>query len=137
MRLLIIEKDDKWSNYVKNFIESKGHKIEIVREPAKAKNLRKCSTFDLILCNFDALKGNFQLISDLINQGIGSKVIIVSSMPNYRDAMLARRYGAVDYIDKTYDLEELLGIICEYNELLKNPGENIIKMLDDPIVKCQ
>jgi two-component system response regulator VanR len=111
MIFLIIDKEKRWANHVKMFLEKKGHQVKILTEFEKAIEYTRDNNLDLIFCDSKLYKKNRKLSFELIVQNTNNRVIVVSALPNYKDAMYARLHGAVDYIDKPYDPGELIKII--------------------------
>ena len=48
MIFLIIDKEKRWANYVKNLLENKGHQVEILEEYKKATEHTRETDLDLI-----------------------------------------------------------------------------------------
>jgi DNA-binding response OmpR family regulator len=111
MIFLIIDKEKRWANHVKMFLEEKGHQVKILTEYEKAIEYTRDNNLDLIFCDSKLYKKNRKLSFELIVQNTNNRLIVVSALPNYKDAMCAIRHGAVDYIDKLYDPGELIKII--------------------------
>jgi DNA-binding response OmpR family regulator len=111
MIFLIIDKAKRWADYVKMVLEEKNHQVKILTEYEKALESTREDNFDLIFCDSKSYKKNRKFLCELIMQSKNNRVIVVSALPNYKDAMYAKLHGAVDYIDKLYDPDELIKII--------------------------
>ena len=113
MRILIVDKDIRWPNYIKRILENIGHQIETVLENSKAYQKIPKTQFDLIFLDSKALKENHSILCELMKKKIISRVIVTSALPNYKDAMYAKRLGAADYIDKIYDYDEIINVVSK------------------------
>lgn len=113
MVILIIDKEKRWANHVKQLLEKDGHQVEILEEYENAMEYTRKKKVNLVFYDSKLFKKKQKLASELIMQNPNIRLIVTSALPNYKDAMSARRYGAVDYIDKLYDHNELNNIIAE------------------------
>jgi len=111
MLILIVDKEIRWASHVKKPLEDEGHQVEILEDYEKITEYTGKGKIDFIFYDFNVFKKNQKFLAQLIMQNPQIRVIVTATLPNYKDAMCAKRYGAIDYIDKLYDYDELKNIM--------------------------
>jgi len=124
MRILFIDNDKTWLEYLEKVLNKEGYKVEIETDFEEAFEHTKNSTFDFIFYDSKAFCENKSFVYRLFEEGLNNRVIVTSSLPNYNEAMEAIRYGAIDYVEKFSDYADFIKIIE------KNKNSNPINKLN-------
>ncbi|MGD2090383.1 MAG: hypothetical protein PVH61_29695 [Candidatus Aminicenantes bacterium] len=111
MHILIIDNDLRWVNFMSKILEVEGHHVKTITDNIKLHWNEEMSKFDLIFYDSKAFKEDQKALGKLIIDRIFDRVIVTAALPNYKDAMFAKRHGAIDYINKAYDYDEIVEII--------------------------
>lgn len=103
-RILVVEDEKIIRQAVKRLLEREGHEIFEADSLNVAKELN-FSDYELIISDLRLPGGNG---TDLIELAGGIPVLIMTSYASLRSAVDAMKLGAVDYIAKPFDHEEML-----------------------------
>src|SRR5580692_9201440 len=86
-----------------------GHEATVCDNAAKALELAKSRTFDLILSDVVMPgKDGLSLLEDLKAQGVSTPVVMMSGQAHIDMAVRATRLGALDFLEKPISTEKLL-----------------------------
>lgn len=102
--ILIIEDETVIREAVARLLQRDGHSVRSTESVEEAENLGSLSSYDLILADYRLPGKNG---SDMINAAVSTPVIIMTSYATVKAAVDAMRQGAVDYIAKPFDHDEL------------------------------
>ena len=124
--ILIVESDESLAQELSGRLQSSEGCVEIARSCAETLNLLQGRTFDLILCdsNPSDLEGT-ETLKLIRRSDPESTVIVWSSTPSVQAAVEFMRLGAVNYLDKSSELEKIPLILSE--ALRKRRVENQVK----------
>jgi two-component system response regulator HydG len=103
-RILVVEDEKIIRQAVKRLLERQGHEIFEAESLYIAKELN-FSDYDLIISDLRLPGGNG---TELIELAVETPVLIMTSYASLRSAVDAMKLGAVDYIAKPFDHEEML-----------------------------
>lgn len=113
-RILIVEDEDIIRNSLRKLLERKGYEVSDSHAIPDATQRFRLSDFDLIISDL-RLPGAPG--SDLIKLAGEVPVLIMTSYASLRSAVDTMRMGAVDYIPKPFDHDEMLVAVAR---ILKN-----------------
>lgn len=113
-RILIVEDEDIIRNSLRKLLERKGFEVSDSHAIQDALQRFKLSDFDLIISDL-RLPGAPG--SDLIKLAGDVPVLIMTSYASLRSAVDTMRMGAVDYVPKPFDHDEMAAAV---NRILKN-----------------
>ncbi|MDQ5768693.1 sigma-54-dependent transcriptional regulator [Thiothrix subterranea] len=110
--LLIVEDDHTLRITLGEFLTRRGYSVELAENVATATALAAQQRYALILLDLHLPDGNgLELIGHLRQLDENCLVVIMTAFPEVRTAVAALKAGAYDYINKPFDLEDLLELI--------------------------
>lgn len=111
-KILIIEDDLTFSQLLEGFIKKHGHEPVIVHDVKNALKILSQDEFQLLLIDYRLPDGNgFDILAHVREKGISSPIVIMTSFNDVRTAVKSIQLGAIDYITKPVNPDELLMII--------------------------
>lgn len=111
-KILIIEDDSTFSQVLEGFLTKHGHEPHVVNDVKKAFKITSEQSFDLLLIDYRLPDGTgLDILSHILEKGQIQPVIIMTSFNDVRTAVKSIQLGAVDYITKPVNPDELLMII--------------------------
>ncbi|MGY4385312.1 two-component system response regulator HydG [Pedobacter sp. UYP24] len=123
-RILIIEDDRTFSQILEGFLGKNNHQTDVAYTVKKSISLLENESFDLILADYRLPDGTgLDVVSFLRAKGTEFQLIIMTSFNDVRTAVKSIQLGAIDYITKPVNPDELLMII---NKALNTPENKSI-----------
>ncbi len=112
MKILLIEDEMSLALFIEKGLQQAGYGIEKTNDGSKGMEMAASGSFDLILLDL-MLPGinGFDLLKNLRSFGVETPVIIISALSNTEHVVRGLDLGAVDYIKKPFDWDELLARI--------------------------
>ena len=112
MKILLIEDEKKLATFIEKGLAQAGHNIQACSDGAEGLQLAASENFDLILLDL-MLPGinGFDILKNLRSFGITTPVMIISALSDTAQIVEGLDLGAVDYIRKPFEWEELLARI--------------------------
>jgi len=102
-----------------------GHEATVCDNAAKALELARTQTFDLILSDVVMPgKDGLSLLEDLKSQGVTTPVVMMSGQAHIDMAVRATRLGALDFLEKPVSTEKLLLTVENALKLQRLESEN-------------
>ena len=102
-----------------------GHEATLCDNAAKALELARAQTFDLILSDVVMPgKDGLSLLEDLKSQGVTTPVVMMSGQAHIEMAVRATRLGALDFLEKPVSTEKLLLTVENALKLQRLESEN-------------
>lgn len=120
-RLLVVEDEALFARAVVKRLQKAGYQCEHAETIADGRALIRQFMPDMVLLDMRLPDGNgLDLLSELVGKGVA--VVVMTAYGEISDAVNAIKMGAVDYLKKPVDLEELLLVIqkAENSARLKN-----------------
>jgi two-component system response regulator AtoC len=106
-KLLIVEDEVLFARAVMRQLQKTGYECEHVETIQDARSITKQFLPDIVLLDMRLPDGNgMDLLTDLVAKNIS--VIVMTAHGEISDTVAAIKNGAVDYLKKPIDLEELL-----------------------------
>jgi len=115
-RILILEDEAENKSNLKSLLESYQYHVEAASSIIEATENFALPSFNLIITDL-RLPG--QPGTDIIQLAQGVPVLVMTSFASLRSAVDAMKLGAVDYLAKPFDDDDILDIV--HNILLKEP----------------
>ena len=112
MKILVVEDEQKLAGFIHQGLQQAGYLVQISNNGSEALNKIASETFDLILLDL-MLPGmtGIEILKNMRAFNISSPVIILSALSGTSQVVAALDLGAVDYIKKPFEWEELLARI--------------------------
>lgn len=131
MKILIVEDERKLAGYMENGLKQAGYLTSICHDGAAALEKAASEEFNLILLDLMLPSANgFEVLKNLRAFNINVPVIIVSALSDTQQIVEGLDLGAVDYIRKPFEWEELLARIRTVLRISSNAAKPTF-MIDD------
>lgn len=112
MKILIAEDEEKLAAFMQKGLQQAGHVVQQCGNGSQAMEKVASETFDLILLDLMMPGANgFEVLKNMRAFNIKTPVIIVSALSDTQQVVQGLDFGAVDYIKKPFEWEELLARI--------------------------
>ncbi len=123
--LLIVDDEANTLASLSRAFRLAGHEAVVCDNAAKALDLAKAQTFDLILSDVVMPgKDGLSLLEDLKSQGVVAPVVMMSGQAHIEMAVRATRLGALDFLEKPISTEKLLLTVDNALRLQRLESEN-------------
>jgi DNA-binding response OmpR family regulator len=107
--ILIVDDDLNLCTVLKEELTEVGYDVDYVNNGFDVFGFLDTKPVDLILLDLKMPgKDGFEVLSDLGNQRISTKVIVLTAYADVKSAIDSAKMGASDFVSKPYDLDELL-----------------------------
>ena len=127
-KILLIEDDEFTAGLIKNFLEEYNFKVDIVDTVTSAISNIKFEKYSIILLDINIPDFNgFEVLKFLNKNNVNIPVIVVSAYSEKSSKLLAFKLGAVDYMVKPIDPEELEARIWVHIKNVSNFAERVEK----------
>lgn len=124
-KILLIEDDISYSRIIRNFLEKNGFEITSTNKASEGLSLIKTFKPDLVITDYRLPDGNgMQILEANLRESKSTKTILITSYSDIRIAVKAIKMGAVDYITKPINPEELLESVKDALEATAPQQEN-------------
>ena len=112
MKILVVEDEQKLAGFIQKGLQQAGYLVQLSDNGSDALNKAASETFDLILLDL-MLPGmtGIEVLKNMRAYNIPAPVIIVSALSGTSQIVEGLDLGAVDYIKKPFEWEELLARI--------------------------
>jgi two-component system, NtrC family, nitrogen regulation response regulator NtrX len=123
--LLIVDDEANTLASLSRAFRLAGHEATVCDSAARALELAKSQTFDLILSDVVMPgKDGLSLLEDLKQQGVTSPVVMMSGQAHIEMAVRATRLGALDFLEKPISSDKLLLTVDNALKLQRLEKEN-------------
>ena len=128
-KILIIEDDLTFSTLLEGFLKKHGHEPVIVHDVKSSFKTLTQYTFDLLLIDYRLPDGTgLDILAYVRENGLNFPVVIMTSFNDVRTAVKSIQLGAIDYITKPVNPDELLMIIT--GSLEKKPENSKVASIE-------
>lgn len=118
MRLLVIEDEYKLAEVIESRLKKEKYLVDICTDGLDGLDNALSNSYDLIILDIMLPNMNgFDILKEIRNKGINSKVIMMTAKDQINDKLTCFNIGANDYITKPFHIEEL---IARVNVQLRN-----------------
>ena len=123
--LLIVDDETNTLASLSRAFRLAGHEATVCDNAAKALELAKAQTFDLILSDVVMPgKDGLALLEELKQQGVSTPVVMMSGQAHIEMAVRATRLGALDFLEKPISTDKLLLTVDHALKLQRLEREN-------------
>ncbi|MDX5477187.1 MAG: sigma 54-interacting transcriptional regulator, partial [Cyclobacteriaceae bacterium] len=134
-KILLIEDDISYSRIIRNFLEKNGYTIISTNKVAEGLSLLKSHNPDLVITDYRLPDGNgMQILEAALQDANSTKTILITSYSDIRIAVKSIKMGAVDYITKPINPEELLESV---KDAVETPATKQEKWTVQPPISAQ
>ena len=106
--ILIIDDDPKIGQFMADILEGQGYLPAVAHTAGEGRRLAAATPFDIILLDLDLPDENgLAILPELLKAESRPEVIIVTGTGDIGGAKIAFKYGAWDYIQKPFTMEEV------------------------------
>jgi len=132
-QILIVDDEKKFRQLYADTLSEAGYTVETAASAEDAMNLVQKKKPDMIVSDvrMQGMDG-LALLSQVRQQYTEIPFLLVTAYSNVRDAVNALKLGAVDYLEKPIDLDELLIAV---GETLGNPVKNTLQNIPEDMLK--
>ena len=109
MKILIIEDEYNLADAISTMLKKEKYSVRIETDGESGLDEALTDTYDLII--LDVMlphKNGFEILKELSDENISSKVIMLTAKNTIEDKLTGFNNGAVDYLTKPFHMEELL-----------------------------
>ena len=136
-KILISDDEDTLRSILAKELSEKGFETYPFQVKTDAYIWMKYNNPDVIISDIKSIGMNGYEFLELLKANPYTKdipFIFVTGFARIKDAILAQKLGAADYINKPYDLDELLGVIerviCSRTKHLAESSPKIVSRVD-------
>ena len=132
IRLLVVDDDAGQRSLITSFLKGQGFETEVAESGEDALKKLGQGTYEMMVSDvrMPGISG-LETLHQIRERGIVLPVVLVTAFPDIRDAVGAMRDGAVNYLEKPIDLDELLAIVCRGTGL--STREAPVMVVDKPL----
>ena len=137
MKILIIEDEYNLADAIASMLKSKKYSVEIRTNGSDGLDEALTDVYDLIILDVMLPEMNgFEVLKELKEEGIKSRVLMLTAKNTIDDKMQGFNNGADDYLTKPFHMEELLARV---NVQLRknNTVDNEVMQLGDIILNIK
>jgi two-component system, NtrC family, nitrogen regulation response regulator NtrX len=123
--LLLVDDDPNTLASLSRAFRLAGHEATVSDNAARAVDLLRTETFDLILSDVVMPgKSGLELLEDLKKAGVKTPVVLISGQANIEMAVRATKLGALDFLEKPLSTDKLLLTVDNALRLSRLEDEN-------------
>lgn len=124
VRILVIDDDDDVCSIIKDFLETEGYEVSLLKDPSQAVNMVGEGHFHIVLLDLIMPKINGQTLLKQIKKAYSDVcVIIFTAYPTIESAIETLKNNAFDYIKKPIvfeDLKKTIDLALRKQGILRN-----------------
>ena len=123
--LLLVDDDPNTLASLSRAFRLAGHEATVCDNAARAVELLRTETFDLILSDVVMPgRGGLELLEDLKKAGVKTPIVLISGQANIEMAVRATKLGALDFLEKPLSTDKLLVTVENALRLARLEEEN-------------
>lgn len=106
--ILVVDDEDALREALRDDLKKAGYTVELAADGDEAIARIPPSMFDLVLLDIWMPKVNgIDVLKHISKHSPDSKVIMITAQADLKHALLAKEFGAIDYITKPFNLDEV------------------------------
>lgn len=109
VRILVVSREPEWRTFLSKALRQAGYVLDSADSIPAALQKITPNKFDLIIV--DALL--IELLQALIAANLSQRLLVVTNAPSVSEAILAYRWGALDYVDKAFEASTILATVAD------------------------
>jgi two-component system, NtrC family, response regulator PilR len=128
IKILVVDDDQGMREFLEIMLSREGYSVIAVENAQKALNLCSTERFNLVITDLKMPKlDGIEFLKRIKDIDPGMTVILITAFASAETALSAMKEGAYDYIEKDFDIDDLIKII---RKALENKG---VKRDDEPM----
>lgn len=129
MKILLVEDEQKLASFITKGLREAGYSIELEVDGSKAVECAATENYDLILLDIMLPGQNgFDVLRNLREFAINTPVIFMSALSESEHVIKGLDMGAVDYIKKPFDFEELKARVRNVQRKFESQKASVFKI---------
>lgn len=125
-RILVVDDEQGMQEYLRKLLTDNGYEVVLVSNGQEGLDEIKKQLPDLALIDLKMPKmGGLRLLEEIKKTWLGLPAIIMTGYGTIENAIKAMKLGAYDYINKPFDMEEMLLLIDKALEKKRLEEENV------------
>ncbi|MDH4273195.1 MAG: sigma-54 dependent transcriptional regulator, partial [Candidatus Aminicenantes bacterium] len=125
--ILIIDDEKSLLDLLSVVLKKEGYRVKTLLAPTKVFELMDKEDFDLLICDIKLPQiSGMEVLKYVRENRPGMPVIMITAYGSLKQAVEALKAGAIDYILKPFDVDELKIIIAQELEKRRLKEENIL-----------
>ncbi len=131
MRILLVEDEVKLATFVQKGLQEVGYSVSLETNGSAALETAAADHFDLILLDIMLPGQNgFELMKNLRSFSVETPIIFMSALSKSEHVIKGLDLGAVDYIKKPFDFDELKARVRNVQRKFGSKRASILKLAD-------
>lgn len=111
-RILIVDDESDLRNLLNHVLTGAGYEVMEAHDGEAALNILKKEKFDIAFLDIQMPNVNgIQVLKHLQKNSPSTKAIMLTGFANLKNAMEAKEFGATDFINKPYKIEDILSTV--------------------------
>ena len=109
MRILVVEDEYKLADVIASRLKKEKYEVDVSLDGEDGLYNAECGIYDLIILDVMLPKMNgFEILKEIREEGITSKVIMLTAKSMLEDKLTGLNGGANDYLTKPFHMDELI-----------------------------
>jgi len=114
-RILVVDDERSIREFLRILLEQEGYEVEDAESVEQAARRLEDSTFDMVICDLKLPDGvGLEVMRAARSSGIETPFVIITAHTTPQHALDALRAGAVEYLSKPFDVEDLKHIVMKH-----------------------
>ncbi len=124
-KLLVVDDDLPFRERLSRSMEKKGFEVKSAESFAVASEIIESNTFDYAIVDMRLSDGSgLELIKKIQNKSPETKSLLLTGYGNIATAVAAIKSGAIDYLPKPAEVDQIYDALTNSEEVLPPPPEN-------------
>lgn len=129
MRILLVEDEKKLASFIEKGLQQEGYNVSVSHSGSTALEMAASHKFDLILLDIMIPGQNgFEVLKSLREFSIETPIIFISALNEREHIVKGLDLGAVDYIKKPFDFEELKARVRNVQRKFMNSRISVLRL---------
>lgn len=109
IRILLVDDEEALRNALTGELTEEGYKVETADDGDTAIAILQEKKFEIVLLDIRMPRmSGMEVLRFIKEKTPATKVVVLTAVTDLKTAMEAKRYGAEDYVEKPYILDDLL-----------------------------
>ena len=123
--LLVVDDDLPFRERLSRSMEKKGFKVNTAESFSLASEIIEINTYDYAIVDMRLADGSgLELIKKIQNKSPATKSLLLTGYGNIATAVAAIKTGAIDYLPKPAEVDQIYDALTNSKEVLPPPPEN-------------